>query len=363
MSPSFIRHLTFLIIIALVPAILAAFVFYQIQEKGALESKLNFHETLAEELAGYVDDYTRVTTENLKMLSLHGTIMTALKEEVVCEKELAEEKGKETIDENWIFGNDTCADKLLENVASKILKEVKNAHSLFDEILAANDNGLLVAASNRTTDYVQDDECWWQAPMGRTRNDFCENIIANDDYHAAVIMNVTKDASSDTYGFDIAYAVIGEGDGAAPRGVIKATMTYAALNVAIRSRIGSQFALLNSQGEWILGSGSSNPPSHQKPLDEAVLDLVRGNFTRRVTKITEPIEIAGEVFNAIGAIARTDTGWFLVTYEIKDQALNDTIWKTWLLFTLIALISISMACLTFALMTRRILMKKPGVNA
>ena len=52
--------------------------------------------------------------------------------------------------------------QLLENSASRFLREFNNVVTAFREIMVTDQRGRLVAASNKTGDYLQADEAWWQ---------------------------------------------------------------------------------------------------------------------------------------------------------------------------------------------------------
>ncbi len=54
---------------------------------------------------------------------------------------------------------------LLQNPAAEALKEFQRQHPGYSEIFVTDHSGLIVAATNKTTDYYQADERWWKAAL------------------------------------------------------------------------------------------------------------------------------------------------------------------------------------------------------
>ncbi len=71
----------------------------------------------------------------------------------------------EEIESEWA-GTDPIYSKfqrgLLENSASQFLREFNNVFTAFREIMVTDQRGRVVAASNKSGDYFQADETWWQ---------------------------------------------------------------------------------------------------------------------------------------------------------------------------------------------------------
>lgn len=67
------------------------------------------------------------------------------------------------LDEQWqrTEGIDAFVKSLLTNECAKILAEFEVAHEGFPEVFVTNERGLVVAETNKTTDYFQADESWW----------------------------------------------------------------------------------------------------------------------------------------------------------------------------------------------------------
>lgn len=348
MRSTFFRNLAVLTLIALVPAFIGGFVFYRVLAAQSLDARLTSHEVLANRFVEYVDGFVRHSTQDLWVVAQHEAIRDALKTAPKLEA-----KYRSELDVNWRDMDQARLDRVLDNEASKLLRTVKDRHLLFDEIIVADTDGNLVAASNKTTDFIQDDECWWQAPMERPRNENCDQKISSDASFQSIIMNVDDDESSGTKGYDVSQLVLVELDGKR-LGVIKATMSYEVLERAIKSRLGSSFVLMNSLGETFFDdSEASVRPIATTLFDASVLDRLRGESARRVIPITDSIETKDGVREVIGALAMTETGWFVFTYESKTTTLDTTSWNTWLLFVAIAFGAIALAGFLFVFFCRR----------
>jgi len=67
------------------------------------------------------------------------------------------------LDEKWqrTEGINDFVKSLMTNECAKILAEFEFAHEGFPEVFVTNERGLIVAETNKTTDYYQADELWW----------------------------------------------------------------------------------------------------------------------------------------------------------------------------------------------------------
>ena len=340
MRSTFFKNLAALAAIAIIPALVGSFIFYRVLAGQAIDSRLTELEKLAGRFSERVDDFTKHAADDLWVVTQHDGV----REAILMENTLTEAQ-RTGVDQLWMSGEETEADVVLLNEASLFLKAVKDRHALFNEIIATNARGDLAAASNKTTDFVQDDECWWQAPMDNELSRDCVEKISSTHFDS-VIMNVERDESSDTNGFDVAQLVDHAGTGK-PTGVIKATMSYKVLARAIRSRLTSKFALLNSHGLRILESDSPNKPSYLPLLDDKTLDRLRAPGAPRVIQIQEPVDLDAGKTDIIGAVAKTNTGWFVVTYETRSATLDMVNWNSWLLFIAIALGAVTVSGMFF----------------
>ena len=117
------------------------------------------------------------------------------------------------IERRWpdLRSGDEPLRSVLENPAAEILHEFQTLHPRYAEILITDSRGRLTAASNKTSDYDQADETWWQK---------ADRI----GMAGAWLEGVHFDESAGVYSVDIAMPIFGEGPATQPLGVIKAVL-------------------------------------------------------------------------------------------------------------------------------------------
>ena len=120
---------------------------------------------------------------------------------------------------------------ILDHPASGLLKQLGQIVPTFREILLTDRYGQLVAATNKTSDYYQADEIWWQR-------------AALQGQGARYVGDVIFDESANTYGMEIAEPVRDLETGTLI-GVIKAILDSAAL-----------FGMLEAANEGVEGQES-----------------------------------------------------------------------------------------------------------
>jgi hypothetical protein len=79
-----------------------------------------------------------------------------------------------------------------ENDCATLLKGFRYAHRGFAEIFTTDAKGLVVAATNRTTDYVQADEPWWRRAFNEGKG---------ESYHGAI--EYDQSASSESISLNV----------------------------------------------------------------------------------------------------------------------------------------------------------------
>ncbi|MBN2475993.1 MAG: sensor histidine kinase [Pirellulales bacterium] len=168
---------------------------------------------------------------------------------------------RESTEGDWIAGRQTpLIEEILGNGLSGILKShvdrlgKEQGYALFTEILVANRYGTLIGASGRTTDYIQDDEKWYQACLTDGKQ----------------LGDVRYDASSDSLAIAVAVALTDD-DGnfsGAVKGVLN--IEYVARLVQYletRSRYRSFRAyLVDRDGRAILSSPAALPQKGGRDL-------------------------------------------------------------------------------------------------
>jgi phosphoserine phosphatase RsbU/P len=110
----------------------------------------------------------------------------------------------------------------LDNPAGESVRRFQALNPLFAEILLTDRYGRLAAASNRTSDYFQADEQWWQCAFHRPRATAC-------------LHGVNYDESAQVYSIDIAMP-LHDGSGS-PVGVLKCIVNINPLLAGLDHRI------------------------------------------------------------------------------------------------------------------------------
>ena len=112
----------------------------------------------------------------------------------------------------WLDGSTEPLARILDNPASKELREFRDFNPLYAEILMTDRHGALVAATGKTTDYWQADEEWWQ-------------VCATGDIRTLWLDGIHYDASAGVHSIDIGVAVVDpDGSGREPVGMLKAVL-------------------------------------------------------------------------------------------------------------------------------------------
>jgi sensor histidine kinase YesM len=129
---------------------------------------------------------------------------------------------------------------ILENPASRFLREYGVVQNTFREVLVTDVHGRLVAVSNKTSDYFQADEKWWRsAYLEGSGNHF--------------ISDIQFDESANVYGLEVAEPII-DSDTDTVIGVVKAIADSHELFALVNSiKLGPnvEAVLLRSDGSVI----------------------------------------------------------------------------------------------------------------
>ncbi len=132
--------------------------------------------------------------------------------------------------------------QLLENSASRFLREFNNVVTAFREIMVTDQRGRLVAASNKTGDYLQADEAWWQR-------------CYLDGQGKRYVGGIQFDESANVYGMEIAQP-IRESGGGEVIGIVKVIVDSHEISSLVDSiKLGgdTRALLISADGAGILG--------------------------------------------------------------------------------------------------------------
>lgn len=113
-------------------------------------------------LSPEVKNILKGKTELVATLASDYRIVSAVVEANRESRGLSDEEILER-DARWqaTTGIDEFIKPFLTNDCADVLVEFQEAHDGFPELLVTDSRGLLVAASNKSTDYLQADEGWW----------------------------------------------------------------------------------------------------------------------------------------------------------------------------------------------------------
>lgn len=105
--------------------------------------------------------------------------------------------------------------EILENPTSQFLRRQNEVHATFREILVTDEVGRLIAATNKTSDYFQADEKWWQRAYLQGSG-------------AGYVGDLVFDESANSYGIEVAEPIRDDESGAVI-GIIKGILDSPAL--------------------------------------------------------------------------------------------------------------------------------------
>lgn len=154
--------------------------------------------TLAMETMDKIDLYILSNTNTIKNLALNGQVIEALNK---SNAQMSAVSDKETLmlekTKLWGSGNEMFT-QIEGTSLSKYLKEVYSSRSIielgyrvFGEVFICNEYGEVIAGNNKTSDYLQNDEIWWNEAMKK-------GIYFSD---------IKYDDSASVYGIEIAFAI------------------------------------------------------------------------------------------------------------------------------------------------------------
>lgn len=151
----------------------------------------------------------------------------------------------------------------IENSVASRLSAFHRANPLIVELLAADTEGRLIAATGKTSDYDQSDETWWQRAITLQSGE-------------AVLEGLAIDQSAGVFSLDISLPIVGA-DGRAV-GVLKAVLNVAPLLSGLSdfsSQEGVASEVISEDGEVILRLGDRNFAPSGKMLAKTLMDKMQ----------------------------------------------------------------------------------------
>lgn len=240
----------------------------------------------------------------------------------------------ERLDQQWRAADD--ADMLIySRLTTQLAAELKKFRATFPdhvELFITNQYGALVAATNRTSDYYQADEAWWQAAY-------------NNGQGAIYINNIPElDQSSAAFGINIAMPIYGP-QNKTVIGILRTTYRLTPLaNFLYSTALGStsHSHLLLPSNQFLSSDAGSITPIGQVEADQllALANTTYGEFTFE----DEPSLVSQAPVSAItGEPAIADLGWQVIAHQNLAEALApvETQTRTMLIISLAVLIVVA----------------------
>ena len=177
---------------------------------------------------------------------------------------LASREDVAAIEKRWpaLSLDDPLMQEILRNPAAESLRRFTHGHSQAAEILLTNNEGRVVAATRKTSDYDQSDEDWWIAGTSLP-----EGGMWTDMLHF--------DASAEVFSLDLVAPIYLEG---AQVGVVKMVLDVSPMFLDLRSPPEGEeghFEILLSDGRILARTGADGYESLGASLDEESLLAIR----------------------------------------------------------------------------------------
>lgn len=164
------------------------------------------------------------------------------------------------IEARWaeLSGDSVDLEVILQNALAEKLRAFRGFNPLLGEILVADAQGRLLAATGKTSDYDQADESWWQQAM---------NLRPGE----AVLEGLAVDRSANIFSFDISLPLFAR-NGERPVGVLKAVVNASPLFASVpvfAADSGAVGEVTRSDGKILLKLKDSKfqPSEGAVPLD------------------------------------------------------------------------------------------------
>lgn len=242
------------------------------------------------------------------------------------------------VDQEWVTGPAAAAQRLgvVGSPVSEYLRDIASADPAYGEILLADREGRLVAASDLTSDYYQGDEDWWREAYG---DGFSGRHHVGD---------VTWDESAQAYALEIAVPVTAQ-DGGRLVGVLKvAADARELLAVPAGLRIGEtgEAWLIRPDGSIVYSRAAPTPRSRffaadlirerMTPAPEEASPQVGLHFTARASDGRE--YLVGLASSQLGLSYRS-LNWLVAVTRAEDELFQPVSAQLWRLLGVFASIA------------------------
>lgn len=235
------------------------------------------------------------------------------------------------IEARWptLPANDPLLRSILDNELALRWQAIQRQRPRIAEVLITDRYGRLVAATNRTSDYYQADEPWWQQCWAKGEGRI---TLSDVTFDASV---VSADGAQGAYVVDLCIPITmlnEDGSLQPPIGVMKVSVHVRWLLEQLRTLPpGSTVAELG-QDVWLIGATGrplvvDHSPFEQVPpeLLQQIQSQVTGHMVSRDLKDHEVIGFARVIFTGRGLDAPRD--WYVLVTARREVALA-TAWPT-----------------------------------
>ena len=258
-----------LLVAAALPFIVGLVVFESKGYQHLLQERGRLHQIEAMTLVKALDQASISEGENLRTWLAADPALTAF----ISERN-RKSSGRDTqqialesrrLDEIWtsLPSNDPQLVAVLENPASASLRKFLTLHPVVAEIMATDLHGDLVAATGKTSDFVQADEPWWQKGAALAKGGQWTDLLR-------------LDASSGVFSLDV-IVPLHEGDGLL--GVVKMSVDVTSLFARLGfdgEAVGERWQIVLLDGTVLASSKSGFTPLKER-LSENTLEAIRSN--------------------------------------------------------------------------------------
>ena len=216
------------------------------------------------------------------------------------------------IESTWSSLSDSSPplDKILTNRLAKIFQKFAHSHPLFKEIFATDYRGVLVASTNKTSDYWQADEDWWQKSYDKGLG----KIILKD---------VDFDESAGVYSVDVCLPVKMDGKVV---GIVKGVIDLSAIfHSTLAARLGQKgdVMLIDRSGKIIFDSAGKYSPLKSSLSSQLSHDLKNNSgwfMTKELGGIKKLIGYARVNPSSMFAVRIPPFRWSVIVHQDENLA-------------------------------------------
>ncbi len=325
----------------LLPAGVAVFAVLTVAAVRANSAALDIdaRAALANRTAAAIDAYVAHIVEDVRMLA----DVPAVRARAGSVQESAQPAQMAALDKAWKArrtaalpaGIDDLIQRILAQPVSRYLKGLCNRkEGIFREILLTDREGRLVAASDTTEDYEQQDEQWWKEAIGRTRS--CATA-----QECAYAGDVEFDSSAGANAFEVAVPVFD--DAAQVTGVLKVVVDPRELPTLLALATASHpvgVSLIRRNGTDVFGSGGPFPDASAGNSPEGP-DAVREELAKLVADQQIAIAFKGELVPVRALAGPQSDKWAVAVRDHAGRALDSWIQFGVLIATIVVMFLLS----------------------